>query len=529
MPFVQGGRITPVTQPDAGRTAKNIGATLTGVGKLMEELQVQRDDQKTKQATVAYLNDLNAREAEFKAKAGTNAIDAYPEYQKSIEELNSKYAGTLENDVQRGMFSQYSTKYGGAAVTSGATHVYKQQRNVNIASSQSIAALSANSATKYGVEGDHVRAADALKLSNQNLQDAGRLAGKSQAEIDLDIRKSTSGVLINTAAGYLSQHKLQSGSAYLEKQHKAGALIEEDYINMKKRFKDAIDSHNGGVDALATFNQAGGDYEKAFSLAANLGGERAVKAQNMLLSLRNTSENVAKAVAEEHAKKLVTLWDQQREYERTGNSMVIDPNLLGQLSTDEQTMIAAGPAKFNTSAAETEIMQALRTGGSAWATFQATRLPLLRGQLTEESYASFAKLSNPSEVAQASVNEDMLRNALNVAGYKGLKDNDAKRYRIRKTVDDRIVSAQMAKGRPLTEPEKSAEITKVLSVVIEDDAYGWTWGDSSKKGPDVAIEDIPEIEVDALRTALTNAGKLTGEKGYDDQAIVDTWLKLKGR
>jgi hypothetical protein len=430
----------------------------------------------------------------------------------------------LDNDAQRGVFSGVTSQYSGSALTSGAAHVFVQQRNVNIASSNAVAKLAANSSTRYALGGDSRRAAASLAFGVQNLRDAYQLNGASKEEADLAVREYTSDTLISTATGYLSAHKIQLASAYLEEQHKSGALIEKDYINIKARIKDSVGSHNGIVDALNIFQEAGGDYTKAFNKAATIGGERGIKITNALLGMRERSQAVAQVVAEERANNFNTAWDQQRKFIATGNARGLDPGLLSKFSPEEQQRIMRGPAKFNTSAAENEVMAALKTGGKGWDDFKRTRLPLLRGSLTEESYNSFTKISNPGEVAKASVNEDRLKNALYSAGYGDL--DDAKRYRIRKMVDDRVLSAQIDKGRALTEPEISLEIAKVLGVVIEDDATRWTFTNTSRRAFQVSIADIPENERDALRTALTNAGKLTGDKRYDEQAIVDTWLRL---
>lgn len=117
----------------------NIGQALEGLGKTVEgagnelfgravALQQLSNETEAKQADANYMIKAGELHANYGALQGKDAVDAYPDYAKSLEKLRTDIRGGLSNDMTRKMYDGSSLSTMSRSIFNGAGHAATQNK-----------------------------------------------------------------------------------------------------------------------------------------------------------------------------------------------------------------------------------------------------------------------------------------------------------------------------------------------------------------------------------------------------------------
>lgn len=119
-----------------------LGKEFGKVGNEMWEravsLQQLRNDTEAREAETKYMVDAGKLHAEYGSLAGKAAVDAFPKYQKDLEDARQNIRGTLSNDDSRRRYDGPSTNLMSRSIFNGAGHAAtaNKQWQLNVAKSQ---------------------------------------------------------------------------------------------------------------------------------------------------------------------------------------------------------------------------------------------------------------------------------------------------------------------------------------------------------------------------------------------------------
>lgn len=119
-----------------GAALSHLGETVSGAGdKIWQravELQNLKNETEVDKADAAYMEKAGILHADFSAKQGTDAQQAFPQYIKDLQAAREGIKGGLSNPMSQKMFDRTSLSTYGRTVFNGAGHAATQAKVANI-------------------------------------------------------------------------------------------------------------------------------------------------------------------------------------------------------------------------------------------------------------------------------------------------------------------------------------------------------------------------------------------------------------
>jgi len=214
---------------DVAQATSHLGSAVAGAGdelfKRGMAMQELANHSEANLATADYMQKAGELHANFSSLQGKDAVDAYPDYIKSLKKLRSGIQDGLSNDMSRKLFETESLSTMGRTIFNGAGYAATQNKAYAIGSNEArIQAV--RSAALAQPDDEHAFQAG-LTLTEQQTRQKGQLEGKSEDAILNDIHQAQGKLWTDRITG-LAKTQPFTAQKMLDDASKRGDITGED-------------------------------------------------------------------------------------------------------------------------------------------------------------------------------------------------------------------------------------------------------------------------------------------------------------
>jgi hypothetical protein len=228
-----------------GQTSEQVGNEVFARGLAMQDLANHSEAQA---ADAAYMQKAGELHADFSAKQGKDAVDAYPAYMESLKKARTDIGATLSNPMSQKLYDAGSLSTMGRTIFNGAGHAATQNKVYAVQSSQSkVDAINeqvlANPTDDSGFQSN-------LKEAEAQIRSQVALKGGDTAMADEAVAQNRSQLYAQKIKGMLKTQPIQAGKV-LEDAIKSGDVRGDDIAKMT----GAVQMARNTVGARVVSNQ----------------------------------------------------------------------------------------------------------------------------------------------------------------------------------------------------------------------------------------------------------------------------------
>ncbi len=301
---------------EVAQAASGLGRTVAGAGDEIFAraiaLQNLQNEAEATEADAKYMIEVGKIHAEYSAKEGNERVQAFPKYQKDMQDIRQSIRGTLSSPMSQKMFDRSSLSTMGRTIFNGAGAAATAQRQYVIGSATAQSQLDANTVSEN--PDDPKTFQDKLQQARKNALTISAAKGNPEGspQEQLEIQKATSNLWFNKIQGKaLGGSDPYTAGRWL-KAHST-ELMDDDRIKLEGTVRNqarSIDAQNIANDVY-TRGKAGPDKpgksigemeEEAEAISREHDPNDSILSQHTRAALQNlVSRNRYNEVQEDHA------------------------------------------------------------------------------------------------------------------------------------------------------------------------------------------------------------------------------------
>lgn len=256
-------RYTANVSPDT--FGANVGHAMQGLGKAVEgagqelftraiAMQDLYNHSEAQDADAKYMQKAGELHAQYSSLQGKQAVDAYPQYIKDLQDTRKGIRDGLSNDMSGKLFDSQSLSTMGRTIFNGAGHAASQNKQYALGASK--ARVEAIGDQALSVPNDSAGFQEGLAKGEQEVRAAGQLQGQSPEAIEESVSQLKSSLWGNRIQGLVKTQPIEAGKM-LEKAIKDGQVRGQDIGKLTNIVQQARNTVGARVVSQQVMSGAG--------------------------------------------------------------------------------------------------------------------------------------------------------------------------------------------------------------------------------------------------------------------------------
>lgn len=233
-----------------GKTADGVGNEIFARGVAMQDLYNHSEAQ---DADAAYMQKAGELHADFSAKEGKDAVDAYPKYIQDLQQARSDIRDGLSNGMAQKLFDSQSLSTMGRTIFNGAGHAAVENKRYAIGASQARVNAMSDQALSQPSD-DHFQ--DMVQDTEDEIRAQGQLKGLAPEAVDEAVAQQTSKLWGQRISG-LARTQPLAAQKMLDAAVKEGDVRGEDIAKLTNLVQSA--NHTVGARMISHQVNTGAD------------------------------------------------------------------------------------------------------------------------------------------------------------------------------------------------------------------------------------------------------------------------------
>lgn len=233
-----------------GKTGEAVGNEVFARGIAMQDLYNHSESQ---DADAQYMQKAGELHAEYSSKQGKDAVDAYPQYIKDLQDSRKDIRDGLSNPMSQKLFDTGSLSTMGRTIFNGAGHAATQNKAYAVGSSK--ARIDAIGDRTLGMPGDEGTFQSGLADVETEVRAQGQLAGWGDDQVNEAITQQKSALWSQRIQGLVKSQPL-AASKMLDQAVKDGEVRGQDIARLTNMVQQA--NHTVGARMISHEVSTGG-------------------------------------------------------------------------------------------------------------------------------------------------------------------------------------------------------------------------------------------------------------------------------